>query len=331
MFYSRLSTLNNELNNDQLESINELLNTLTPNSILTLSEFLKKTNFEVYLAKNILNKLCNENILFQSFAIRCPICDILLKKEADIKNIDHTIYCYKCQENVDISSDDIEVIYKITSIPFECGQQCEIQQVAVAHSIDILSNFLTVNDFNNIFYNPTDSDYEKLNNLYDKVFDTYSTTTEQGNALENLTRCLFDLCIQYKCTKLRTELNDVDCFVRSKFAVKGSILSELGSEIYVECKNENQKPKISYFQKLQSIMSNSSGKFGIIVSKKAPPKTYIKAAKFLYLQEQKIIISVSGNDLKKIIKDKKNLLECIEMKACEIKTQANQIKDLFDY
>lgn len=331
MFYSRLSALNNELNNNQLEILNGLLNTLTPNSILTLSEFLEKTNFEVDIAKNILNKLCTEKILFQSFAIRCPVCDILLKKEADIKNIDDTIYCYKCQENVDISSDDIEVIYKITSIPFDYGQQCEIQQVAVAHSIDILSNFLTINDFNSIFYNPTDSDYEKLNELYDKVFDTYSTTTEQGNALENLTRCLFNLCIQYKSTKLRTELNDIDCFVRSKFAVKGSILSELGSEIYVECKNENKTPSISYFQKLQCIMSNSSGKFGIIVSKAAPPKTYGQAAKNLYLQKQNIIISVSGDDLKKIVKDKKNLLECIEMKACEIKTQATKIKDVFDF
>lgn len=331
MFYSRLSTLSNELNSDQLESIDELLKALTPNSILTLSEFLKKTNFEIDFAKNILNKLCNENILFQSFAIRCPVCDILLKKESNIKNIDNAIYCYKCQESVDISSDDIEVIYKITSSPFECGQQCEIKQIAVAHSIDILSNFLTVNDFNSIFYSPTDSDYEKLNELYDKVFDSYSTTTEQGNALEILTRCLFDLCIQYKSTKLRTELNDIDCFVRSKFVIKGSILSELGSEIYVECKNENQKPKISYFQKLQSIMSNSSGKLGIIVSKKVPPKTFCQAAKNLYLQKQNIIIYISGDDLKKIIKNKKNLLECIEMKACEIKTQATKIKDVFDF
>ncbi|MBE6845990.1 MAG: hypothetical protein E7508_09905 [Ruminococcus sp.] len=58
---------------------------------------------------------------------------------------------------------------------------------------------------------------------------------------------------------------------------------------------------ITYFQKLQSILQNHSGKFGIIVSKAEPPTTFINAAKLLYIKNEIIIIiiSISGKDLKK--------------------------------
>lgn len=91
---------------------------------------------------------------------------------------------------------------------------------------------------------------------------------------------------------------------------------------------------ITYFQKLQSILQNHSGKFGIIVSKAEPPTTFINAAKLLYIKNEIIIISISGKDLKKIVKSKKNLLECIEMKACAIKMQAQKDisnNEIFDF
>lgn len=323
MYYSQLLELNDNFTEEQIYLIDDLLTSMTSNTVLTLSRFIEKTGLDTNSCKSALKRLCDINLLSMRYAVRCPECELILKEETDLSNIGNSIYCHKCEEDMDITSDDIEVIYFIVTPPFDLGQQYSVKQIAVAQSADILSNYLSEKDFNKMFYNPSEEQYTEMKRIYDSVFEPQDNTTKQGNTLENLSRFIFECCIQYTARKLRTSQNDIDCFVRSRFAVAGSILSELGSEICVECKNEKNSPKISYFKKLQSIMADNNVKFGIIISKEPAPSTYAESAYILYLKDKVTIISIDSKDLEKIVIERKNLLECIERKAYEVKINAN--------
>lgn len=322
MYYSQLLELNDDFTEKQIYLIDNLLASMTSNTVLTLSRFMEKTELDINSCKSALKRLCDINLLSMRYAVRCPECDLILKEEDNLNNIENNIYCHKCEEDMNITSDDIDVIYLIVAPPFDLGQQQSVRQVAVAQAADILSNYLSEEDFNKMFYNPTEEQYAVMKSIYNSVFEPQDDTTKQGNTLENLSRFIFNCCKQYTARKLRTEQNDIDCFVRSKFSAVGSILAELGSEICVECKNEKRTPTITYFKKMQSIMDDNNVKFGIILSKEAAPSTYADSAILLYIKKGAIIISIDKNDLRGIVIERKNLLECIERKAYEIKMMA---------
>lgn len=322
MYYSQLLELNDDFTEEQIYLIDNLLASMTSNTVLTLSRFMEMTGLDINSCKSALKRLCDINLLLMRYAVRCPECELILREETDLDNIGNSIYCHKCEADMNITSDDIEVIYLIVTPPFDLGQQYSVRQVAVAQAADILSNHLPAGDFNKIFYNPSEEQYTEMKRIYASIFESQDNTTEQGNTLENLSRFIFNCCVQYTARKLRTEQNDIDCFVRSKFSVVGSILAELGSEICVECKNEKSPPTITYFKKIQSIMDDNNVKFGIILSKEAAPSTYANSANLLYIKKGTIIISIDKNDLREIVIERKNLLECIERKACEIKMTA---------
>lgn len=333
MYYSQLLELDDVLSEEQIRIIDDLLASMNSNTVLTLSRFMERTGLELDSCKTALKRLCEMNLLSVRYAIRCPECNIILKEEVEFINIESAIYCHRCEEYMNITSEDIEVIYLIVASPFDLGQQYSVPQIAVALATDLLSTFMEEKEFNKHFYNPSEEQYTEMKRIYDSIFEPQDNTTEKGNTLENLSRFMFNCCIQYKARKLRTKQNDIDCFVRVKFAVIGSILSELGSEICVECKNEERTPSITYFKKLQSIMADNNVKFGIIISNKPAPSTFGESAKYLYLRCQTIIISLDKNDLNEIVIMRKNLLECIERKAYEIKMNVqNELKEsgLFD-
>jgi len=66
--------------------------------------------------------------------------------------------------------------------------------------------------------------------------------------------------------------------------------------------------------------------FGIIVSKRKAPRTFVKLARDIFLKNNIIIISMDSGDLEEIIVHRKNLLEMLERKIEEIKLNAT--KDL---
>ncbi len=323
MYYSQLLELNDIFTKEQIDKTYDLLSSMNSNTVLTLSRFIEKTGADVISGKSVLRRLCDIKILLMRYAVRCPECGLILSESKDLNNIGSSAYCHRCEEDMSITSDDIDAIYFISEPPFDSGQQYNsVKQYTVAQAADTLSNYLSAKDFNKMFYNPSEEQYTEMKSIYYSIFEPQDNTTKQGNTLENLSRFIFNCCIQYKAGKLRTEQNDIDCFVRSKFAVAGSILSEFGPEICVECKNEKVPPSITYFKKLQSIMEDYNVKFGIIISKEAAPSTYAYSAKILYMSRKVIIISIDKYDLKEIVIERKNLLKCIERKACEIKMDA---------
>ncbi len=75
--------------------------------------------------------------------------------------------------------------------------------------------------------------------------------------------------------------------------------------------------------KIHSMITNFNAggkhiKFGIIISKKQPPSTFKKLSRDYYLNHKIIIISICGDEIEEMLKDKGNLIEVIERKYHEI-------------
>lgn len=322
MCYLRLSGYDfiNELQKSQIE---QYLNNMTSNSVFTQSEFTYINSFNKEISQKILQALCNDNILVKIFAIRCPHCGYMIKTVDDINNLDECYFCVNCEDYINITSDDIIVIYKLRQSPFVDGQQIkqyiqnQNQNFSAVQIEDSLSILIKDGIANNLFYHPSEEEYVILKEKFDKIF-TVKTNKEKGNTFEDLVKYLFNLCSHFKANSIRIGNNQIDCYARNSFSVPLNIHDNIYQDIIIECKNESDKPHITYLNKIHSILKTANKKHGIIFSKLPAPKTFKETLRDIYLNDKILIISIDEKDLNDIVINKKNFLECIDRKFNEI-------------
>lgn len=112
--------------------------------------------------------------------------------------------------------------------------------------------------------------------------------------------------------------------MRNTLFVPGLSHSSCKDSFVIECKNEAQAPTAGYMNKLHSILRTTGKQFGIIVSKCPAPRTFVTLSNKVFLNDKIIIISLDTNDLKDIIFQKVNLLECMSRKIDEVKLDATK-------
>ncbi len=335
MYYSRLSVLQELLNEDNINKIDEYFSSLigSARNSITVSKIVKKTGISAHLVSRSLTKCMENSILNVAYSIRCPNCGMLIKKVESITEIPHESFeCYNCGEEIEIKPDSIELIYSLADDDsvFIAGQQKDAdtsaRSVAPEDSMDLIFQAGGVNEH---LFRPTDADYERLKELYSRVMQCKGSTKAKGDTLESLTIELFNLCPIFKAAGIKTKTNQIDCFVRNKMYLNYGVLQTLGARFFIECKNENATPEGGYMSKLHSIISTTNAssdgecaKFGIIISKFKGPCTFKELATKYYLKEKVIIISICGAELKALFDNKGNLLELIERKATEIMLDA---------
>lgn len=331
MLYSHLSSLKDCLSNSQYSSVIDYLSTLTSNSKITASKLKYNTGLDLNTVNKVLDVLLETKVLKYSFAVQCPECGLLVKSFNEIQDIEKAYTCYHCDTDFEIKENDVIVIYSFYNYPFDQGQQkktnakdSNFANESVALSIDSLEKYLhrTNLDLNKIFYSPSDKEYNALKKMYKSIFQTHSSTKEQGDTLEKLTIKLFSLCHHFNAASIRMRPNQIDCYVRNTLFIPGISKSDCIDSFMIECKNEKTTPKSGYMNKLHSILSLSGNSFGIIVSKCRAPKTFVQLSNSIYLSDKIIIISIDKNDIDSIINKKINLLECIGRKITEVKTNA---------
>ena len=83
-------------------------NTVT--STLKISQLL---GLDPTLAEEILNRLTAIGVLQRDRGIRCPECNLLFHSIENGTDIEYEMYCYGCEDYVDIDESDIEVIYTL--------------------------------------------------------------------------------------------------------------------------------------------------------------------------------------------------------------------------
>ena len=334
MLCSRLYSLKEILNHNQYTSVIGYLSQLSPGSKLTASKLMHNTGLDIKTVQSVLDMLLDSEILTCTFAVQCPECGLLVKSFNKIYEIERYYTCYHCDANFEIEDEDVDLVYSFNQYPFDKGQQRITQAEelfayeSVAPSIDSLARYLSQNNknFNKLFFSPSDEDYQKLEKMYDSIFHEHITTKEKGDTLEELTRTLFSLCHHFTTSSIRMQPNQIDCYVRNVLFIPGFSKSDCVDSFIIECKNEKTTPKSGYINKLHSILRLSRNNFGIIVSQCKAPRTFLTLANSIFLSDSIIVISCDKDDLDRIINQKSNLLECIERKITEVKT--NSTSDL---
>ena len=330
MYCSRLSVLQGMLNEDKIERLDAYFGGLIGSSgnSITVSKVAKAIGVSPSVASQILTCCMKEGLLNVSYALRCPACNMLIKRVESISDIpEENFECYSCNEEIEITAQDIEVIYGLADNEvFISGQQVDNEpQARTVVQEDSMENIFLAGGVNEYLFRLEDEQYKYLSEMYERVEKHTGTTKNIGDTLERLTEELFSMCPVFRVSGIRTSTNQIDCCVRNKMFMNFGIFQLLGGGFFIECKNEDETPRGGYLSKLHSIISvtnaGSKGegvKFGIIVSKKRGPKTFKQLAVKSYLADGIVIISICGDELKELFEMKGNLLELIERKAVEI-------------
>ena len=128
MYCSRLSVLKELLNEADIEKIEIYFSTLigSAKTSITVSKVVEATNIPANLVIKALTK-CKENgLLDVAYSIRCPNCEMLIKKVLTLAEIPQEPFeCYNCEEEIEIQPEFIEVIYSLVddNCVFIEGQQ----------------------------------------------------------------------------------------------------------------------------------------------------------------------------------------------------------------
>ena len=334
MYCSRLLALQGMLDNAQIQKLEVYFSSLIGGATknITVSKTVKALDISPQLASKVLTKCKEIGILKVFYAIRCPECGMLIKKVDSIGDIPSKPFeCYGCNEEIEVSPSDIEIIYALEDdCVFIDGQQegLDLSARSVVPEDSMEAIFLAGN-INEYLFHPTDEEYQKLKDMYDSISCRNGTTKKIGDSLESLTEYLFNLCPIFKAAGIRTATNQIDCCVRNQMYLKYGILDIIGARFFIECKNESHTPSGGYMSKLHSIITtaNAGGngrcvKFGIIISKEKGPSTFKELSVKYYLSSQVIIISICGDELKELFDTKGNLIDLIERKAIEIMTDS---------
>lgn len=331
MSCSRLSVVEQLLSARQFSGFEQYFESLSPNCKLSASKVASANGIDFALAQKILHKLVNEKVLKFAYGLRCPACGLLLGMEEELPSIEKEYFCYQCDETVEITPDDVEVIYTFDDYPFVVGQQSEkkleLDESAALPSESLAQLFESgALDLYAAFFSPTEQEYLELQSAYNNIFTKKDTTKEMGDSLEVLTVRLFNLCQHFHAASIRIHPNQIDCYVRNTLFIPGLSQRSCKDSFVIECKNEAQTPSSGYMNKLHSILRNTGKQFGIIVSKCSAPSTFVTLSNTVFLHDKIVIISLDANELKSIIFQKANLLECISRKIDEVKLNAT--KDL---
>lgn len=334
MYCSRLSVLQELLSEDKIEKLEKYFTSLIGSACenITVSKVAKAIGVTPNISSKILTKCMKEGLLKVSYAIRCPECNMLIKRVDSPSEIpDEAFECYGCNEEIEVTTKDVEVLYSLTdNRVFINGQQVETKLPARAVvQEDSLESVFLAGGVNEYLFQLTDEQYQHLSDMYARVRSRKGTTKKIGDTLENLVIELFNMCPIFKTAGIRTSTNQIDCCVRNKMCINYGVLNTLGSRFFIECKNENDTPSGGYLSKLHSIISvtNADAKekcirFGIIISKEKGPSTFKQLAVKYYLNNKIVIISICGKELENLFNTKGNLLELIERKATEIMLDA---------
>lgn len=199
MLCSRLSVVRPLLSDGEFATFEQYLASLSPNSKLTTAKVSLASGIDFGLTQRILQKLVKVNVFKYTFGLRCPVCGLLLDEADDVSSIEKEHFCYQCDEMVEITPDDVEVIYVFNDYPFVKGQQIKIHREkaeSAALTTDTLAQLVASGalDLNAAFFSPTDQEYQELQTAYNNIFIKQPTTKAIGDSLEDLAIRLFNLC-----------------------------------------------------------------------------------------------------------------------------------------
>jgi len=120
---------------EQYSVVEDYINSLSYNTKITTSKASQLFHLDDTSTISVLAALVDIGVLQYSYVIRCPECNLLLETIENIASIERKVYCYNCEEDVEIAPLDVEVIYTLYKRPFHQGQQNDRQQSPVTSAV----------------------------------------------------------------------------------------------------------------------------------------------------------------------------------------------------
>lgn len=296
---------------------------------ITVSRMSQQLGIPIKISRSILEELADVKILKRVFGLLCPECNLLLKtsdEENLINDISKEIYCYGCgASNIIIEKENIDVRYiliKKFDNPIKIDSIAEkISKGKKTNEEDLISKIIENNyNVNNLFYMPSNDDYDEMESLLNGILNQHKNTKLQGDVLENLARKIFSCIKGFESVGAHTKTNQIDCYVVNKCGkIPNSTLERLGNIIYCECKNEKKKPDNTYYHKLHSIIVLANFEYhdikvGVVLSRLNPTSVCDEVARQIFDKEKLYLINFELNELKEIVLQRKNFLDYIRLK-----------------
>lgn len=329
MYYQTLLTLEKKYNKKLIEEYDLWLYSL-PQRVSDRISVAKASNelkIEFVIAKSILEDSVSLGILERRYAIKCPECDHVIEIvsiEELYDKIEKINSCDACgTEDITITDEDIQILYKKNEI--EIGDSDKVKKNINYCNSDSLKAFFEDKALNpnDIFFNPTEEQKNKMIELFEKIGQKEKNTTALGNQLRDFTEYVLRIVKVFEAANVRTQTNEIDCLVKNKLKIgMPYFLDELGSIIIVECKNEKSKPGNTYFHKIQGILKIFKSKCGIIVAINDPTKPALQLANANYLMDNLVIVAINHEELRKVAYEGLNFLDLLENKMVMLKTNA---------
>ncbi|NFF11874.1 hypothetical protein FDA95_06475 [Clostridium botulinum] len=349
MFYPELLKISkgkeNFLAQELIDEIDNWLASL-PDEVsqkITVSRFANVFNIDYSLARVILERLCELEVLKHMFAILCPNCNHVLKITDEMNLIEEMMninFCYSCgNEEIYIESKDVEVRYKLIKKPKDPEKMKEICEDILGKEYtseqDSIENLIKSSEYNvnKILYTPSEEDYKKLEQLFHGTSCKFKSTTEKGNSLEELVRAILNLVKCFNAIPARTPTNQIDAFVINKSPIQYILPGKIGDVFYCECKNEKNKPDNNYFHKLSSILTSSRSnvneyRLGVVFSKEKCTRTCDIIAKKKYYIEKLFLVNFDLEELHEIVFHQSNFLDFLNYKISIIENDLIPSKEL---
>lgn len=353
MFYKQFIPIIDILNPEFVEKFDYWLATLpiSDQRHITASIVSSRLAVSYSQADAILKYSEKQGILQKQFLIKCPDCNSTLEvitKDEIPDILMEPQYCYDCEDEKCITVDDIYTAYEVILQPDATEEEiAKAIEDRLLQSGDKVINFSQADSLANdteslyeCFYNPDESAYEVLKNMWNELDNDYGkNTTAKGSKLEKLVSKLFSYIKYVKVyNDIKTLTNQLDCTAISGIKTQYlSVFSYMSPYVIIECKNEpNKKPDNTYCNKLLSIMQTNGAQLGIVFGRKDATKTCYSIAREHYLLnlnscKQQIIITFSDNDLEYLIDKRINLLEYLEFKIFQVTSgSSNAVYEMYE-
>ena len=295
---------------------------------ITVSRVASELNIDYSTASDLLVFSEQQGILSRVYIIRCPECDFIIERipenvffDPDTNILDKRHFCNSCGEYYNVDEEDVYIAYDIAKSPDKAVDINETPQ-----NEENKGNFTQADSLTNIehlykiFFAPSESAYNELLSMMQRLDGPFENTTEQGHALDSLVMKLIGNIKNSLCsTDIETRTNQIDCSVIIGLSTLfPSVLRYLEPNFIIECKNEKTKPDIGYFSKLSDLVINSDSKVGILWTRKEATKSFFEKSYHTYLKSEAIIINMFDDDLYELLVKRTNLLDYLSFKIFQV-------------
>ena len=124
MLYSRLSErMKTPISPDKFNIIENYINSLSYSATITAAKASKKLSFDNSLINDILQALVDIEVLHRSLALRCPECGFLVETVDTDSDINGSIYCHCCDNDVDVDYTDVEETFCVLRTSNEVAEK----------------------------------------------------------------------------------------------------------------------------------------------------------------------------------------------------------------